>query len=172
MKQTLIALFALLVSFTGMAQDKIIKHNGEPVNCKVLRVNESSVYFKYEGEDAEQTIGKLAVKEIQYSSGRKEAVSEKIVVSGKEDWEQVQVVTDKALVFGLKKGEEIRGKTSGVMGFHTAGSADKKAMRKLMEAAAEAGMPFVLITTENDARSQSIGLGSAQGLKKGIMYNY
>lgn len=159
-------------AITLSAQDKIIKHNGDTLVVKVIKVTESSVNFKYEGEDAEQLIGKLAVKKIRYSSGRTEEISEKYKVNGKEDWESVQVVTDRALVQGLKKGEEIRGKTSGVMSFNTAGSADKKAMRKLMEAAAEAGAPIVLLTSENDARGQAIGLGSAQGLKKGIFYSY
>ena len=73
---------------------------------------------------------------------------------------------------GLKKGTELRGKTSGVLSYHTAGSADKKAMRKMLESAAQAGMPIVLLVSENDARGVSIGLGSAQGIKKGLGFYY
>jgi hypothetical protein len=172
MKKLLALSLFLLSSSLLFAQDKIVKHTGDTLRVKVIRVTDAVINYRFEGEDAEQQIGKLAVKKIVYSSGRNEDVSEKIVVTGKEDWEKVLIVTDKEMVVGLKKGEEIRGKTSGVAGFHTAGSADKKAMKKLMEAAAEAGVPIVLITSENDARSQSIGIGSAQGLKKGILYTY
>ncbi|MCU0335401.1 MAG: hypothetical protein MUF62_10210 [Chitinophagaceae bacterium] len=172
MKKLMLFAMLLSASLVVAAQDKIKKHDGETLTVKVIRVTESSIVFRYEGEEAEQLLGRLAVKEITYSSGRKEQISEKIVVSSKDDWEKVQIVEDKAMIAGLKKGDEIRGKTSGIMGFHTANTADRKAMRKLMEAAAEAGAPFVLITSDKDARSQSIGLGSAQGVKRGFMYFY
>jgi 5S rRNA maturation endonuclease (ribonuclease M5) len=172
MKKSILLFAFSLLCFSLSAQDKLIKHTGEELDVKVVRLNESVIIFRYAGEDAEQTIGRPAVKEIVYASGRKESISEKIVIASKEEWEKVLILTDAQMVMGLKKGEEIRGKTSGVMGFHTAASADKKAMKKLQEAAAEAGAPFVLITTDNDARSNSIGLGAAQGLKKGYMYTY
>lgn len=172
MKKILVSLLMLFSSGMLSAQDIIIKHSGDSLKVKIIRVKDAAINYRFEGEDAEQIIGKLAVKKLLYSSGRTEDISEKIVVSGKEDWEKVQVVTDKEMVAGLKKGEEIRGKTSGVAGFHTAGSADKKAMKKLLEGAAEAGVPIILLTSENDARAQSIGIGTAQGLKKGIMYTY
>lgn len=172
MKKLILSFLLLTSGVAVLAQDKIVNHNGDKIDGKVVRVTESSIIFRYTGEDAEQQLGKLAVSEIVYASGRKEAISEKIVIASKEDWEKVQVVTDPEAVVGLKKGEELRGKTSGVMGFHTAASADKKAMKKLQEAAAEAGAPIVLITLNNDARGASLGIGGAQGIKKGFMYNY
>jgi hypothetical protein len=159
-------------SLLVLSQDKIIKHSGEKIDGKVLRVTATSVVFRYAGEDAEHQYGKLAISEIVYASGRKLPVSEKIVITGKEDWEKVEVVSDPEMVAGLKEGEELRGKTNGVFGFHTAASADRKAMRKLKELAAEAGSPVVLITKDNDARGAEIGVGGAQGLKRGLMYNY
>lgn len=172
MKKMILFVAFFVLSFSLSAQDKLVKHAGEDLDVKVIRLTESTVIFRHKGEDAEQVIGKAAVKEIVYSSGRKEVVSDKVEIASKEDWEKVQIFTNSEMVVGLKKGEEIRGKTSGLMGVHTAASADKKAMKKLQEAAAEQGAPFVLITTNNDARTAQGGFGSTQGLKKGFMYSY
>ena len=70
-------------------------------------------------------------------------------------------------VLGLKKGDEIKGKTSGLLSYNTAGSADKKATRKIKEEAAGAGAPFILMTSD-----KSDGFGVKQSIKKGIAYSY
>lgn len=67
----------------------------------------------------------------------------------------------------MKKGEEIKGKTSGLLSYNTAGSADKKATRKNKEAAAEMLAPFVLMTSD-----KSDGFGVKQSIKNGIAYSY
>lgn len=175
MKKIITALFAgiLLVTTSfaritdGAAADKLYKHSGEVLDVKIVKVGEFNITYKYPGEDAEQTIGKLAVGKIEYSSGRTEEVSEKITVAGKDDWEKVQILNDNAQVVGLKKGEEIRGKTSGLYSFNTAGSADKKASKKIKEAAAALGAPFVLMTSDKND-----GFGVKQSIKNGIAYSY
>jgi len=169
MKKTILTLFTALFTLTVFCQnDKMIKHNGEKLDVKVLKVGETTISYKYPGEDAEQTIGKFAVASITYgTSGRKEEVSEKIVISGEDDWEKVQILTDKAQVLGLKKGEEVRGKTSGWLSYNTAGSADKKASRRIREAAAKAGAPFILLTSDKND-----GFGVKQAIKNGTTYTY
>ena len=77
-----------------------------------------------------------------FTAAGTEEITDKVVVAGKDDWEKVQIVTDPSNVVGLKKGDEVRGKTSGMFTYNSAGSADKKATRKIREAAAEAGAPF------------------------------
>jgi hypothetical protein len=172
MKKISMTLVAALVAIVTFGQsDKMFKHTGETVDVKIVKVGDYSITYKYPGEDAEQTIGKMAVAKVIYSSGRTEQVSEKITVSGADDWEKVQILEDKTQVVGLKKLDEIRGKTSGMFSFHTAGSADKKATKKLKEAAAEMGAPFILMTSDNDARA-GVGGGVNQGLKKGFAYGY
>ena len=164
---SLAVLFAAFVSF-GQSNDKMKKHSGETIDVKVVKVNETTITFKYPGEDAEQTIGKYAVASITYgSSGRKEDISEKIVIAGKDDWEKVQIVTDPSEVLGLKKGDEIKGKTAGLLSYNTAGSADKKATRRIKEEAADAGAPFILMTSD-----KSDGFGVKQSVKKGVAYSY
>jgi len=160
---TLSALF----SFAQTA-DKMKKHSGETLDVKVIKVNEETISYKYPGEDAEQTIGKFAVASITYgSSGRKEEITEKIEISDKGDWEKVQIITTISQVVGLKKGEEVKGKTAGLISYNTAGSADKKATKRIKEAAAELGAPFILLTSD-----KSDGFGVKQSMKKGVTYNY
>jgi hypothetical protein len=158
--------FSSLMAFTQTA-DKMKKHSGETLDVKIIKVNETTINYKYPGEDAEQTIGKYAVASITYGSGRQEVISEKVVVSGKDDWEKVVIVTNASEVLGLKKGEEVKGKTSGMLSYNTAGSADKKATRKLKEDAAEAGAPFVLLTAD-----KADNYGVKQSSKKGFIYTY
>jgi len=163
---SLLACVSMLFSFAQNA-DKMVKHSGESLEVKVVKVGETTILFKYPGEDAEQTIGKFAVSKITYGSGRTETISDKVVVSGKSDWESVVIITEPSEALGLKKGEEVRGKTSGLLSYHTAGSADKKATRKIKEEAAEAGAPFILMTAD-----KSDGFGVKQSIKKGFLYTY
>ena len=171
MRKTFLFLIACLISAFTFAQttnDKLLKHSGETLEVKVIKVGETTITFKYPGEDAEEVIGKFAVAQIIHgASGRKEDVSEKIIISGKDDWEKVEILTDKSQVLGLKKGEEVRGKTNGFFSYNTAGSADKKATRRIKEAAAELGSPFVLMVSE-----KSDGFGVKQSIKNGIGYSY
>ena len=165
-----ISLFSMtLIAFAIFAQtasDKMYKHSGETSDVKVIKVGETTITYKYPGEDAEQVIGKFAVNKIIYSSGRTEEISDKVTIDGKDDWEKVQIVTVPSSILGLKKGEEVRGKTSDLLTYNTAGSADKKATRKIREAAAE-GVPFILLTSD-----KSDGFGVKQSIKKGVLYTY
>ena len=170
MKKIITVLVLTLSALFSFAQtaDKMKKHSGETLDVKVIKVNEETISYKYPGEDAEQTIGKCAVASITYgSSGRKEEITEKIEISDKGDWEKVQIITTISQVVGLKKGEEVKGKTAGLISYNTAGSADKKATKRLKEAAAELGAPFILLTSD-----KSDGFGVKQSMKKGVTYNY
>ena len=170
MKKIIFAAVLNLVAFVSFSQatDKLTKHSGEVLDVKVIKVGETTIAYKYPGEDAEQTIGKLAVSTIVYgASGRKEQISEKIVISSKDDWEKVEILTDKNQVLGLKKMEDVRGKTSGFLTYHSAGSADKKADKKIREAAAEIGAPFILLTSD-----KSDNYKVKQSIKDGVAYSY
>jgi hypothetical protein len=177
MKKTILSLLSMLLvacctfaqtgGSTAASSDKLYKHSGQVLDVKIIKVGEFTVTYKFPGEDAEQVISKLAVGKITYSSGRSEVISEKIVVSGKDDWEKVQILTDKAQVVGMKKGDEVRGKTSGMLSYNTAGSADKKASKKIREAAAAEGAPFILLTSD-----KSDGFGVKQSIKNGVTYTY
>lgn len=176
-KQNMKKLLFLALIFCGLTvnaqSDQIFKHSGETVNGKVVRVEEYTVVFKYDGEDAENTISKYAVEKVIYGkSGRTEEMTEKIVVNGEADWEKVIIFEEKSYIAGLKKGEEVRGKT-GLINYHTGNTGDKKAEMKLKKAAAAAGMPFILMTADKSTvGASSNGLGGSQNIKKGIGYKY
>ena len=167
----------LAVAFLGFAAnaqvDKIYKHNGEVVEGKVIRLEEYTIVFKYDGEDAENTFGKYAIEKIVYGkTGRVEEVTEKIVINGEADWEKVVILEDKAYIAGLKKVDEVRGKT-GLINYHTGNTGDKKAEKKLKIEAAKMGCPFILQTADKaTVGANSNSLGGSQVIKKGIGYKY
>ena len=170
-----IFLFAMIIasSLVNAQVDLITKHNGEVVKGKVVKLEEFTIVFKYDGEDADNTISKYAVEKIVYGkSGRVEQITEKIVVSGEADWEKVVILEDISYIAGLKKGEEVRGKT-GLINYHTGNTGDKKAEKKLKIAAAVLGCPFILQTADKTTvGASSNGLGGSQAIKKGIGYKY
>jgi hypothetical protein len=119
MKKNILMLALLFTGIVNAQVDVITKHSGEIVKGKVVKLEEYTVVYKYDGEDAENSIGKYAIEKIVYGkSGRVEAVTEKIVVSSEADWEKVVILEDKGYIAGLKKGEEVRGKT-GLINFQT-----------------------------------------------------
>ena len=174
MKNFLLLITVFFGIITANAQsDVITKHNGEIVKGKVVKVEEYTIVFKYDGEDAENTLSKYAIQKIVYGkSGRVEDVTEKIIVSTEDDWEKVIVLEEKSYIAGLKKVEEVRGKT-GLINFQTGNTGDKKAAKKLKMAAAAIGCPFVLMTSDKSTvGASSNSLGGSQAIKTGIAYKY
>lgn len=172
MKNVFLLIFTMFIGGVVVnAADKIHLHGGNVIDGKVIRMDDFKVIFKYEGEDAEQILSKKTVEKIVYTSGRTEDVSEKIVINGKEDWEKVEILLDKSEIVGLKKVGDVSGKTSGYFSGYVSGAgADKRANKKLLEAAAAMGCPFVYMVSDN-ANSGAFSYGK-QALKKGIAYTY
>ncbi len=166
----LIAFLALammsVATFAADTPDKLMKHNGETVDAKIVRVGEYTITYTYVGETAEQVISKYAVKQITYGSGRSEKITDKIVVGSEDDWENVIVLEDKEQTVGLSKKDEISGKTSGLFSYQTFASADKKALKKMKQAAAKLGCPFVFISSDKN------NVATTQALKRGFAYAY
>lgn len=174
MKKIILVLAVLITGAVANAQvDVITKHSGEVVKGKVVKVEEYTVVYKYDGEDAENSIGKYAIEKIVYGkSGRVEEVTAKIIVKTEDDWEKVVILEDKAYISGLKKGEEVRGKT-GLINYHTGNTGDIKAQMKLKKAAAMVGCPFILMTSDKATTGyNSNQIGGTQAIKTGIGYKY
>jgi hypothetical protein len=146
----LVALFATTIVFAQ--NDRMYKHTGEKLDVKILKVGEFTINYSFPNETAEQTIAKYAVGKIEYASGRKEDITEKIVINNSDDWEKVIILEDVTATVGLKRQGEIRGKTSGMLSYRTAGNADRKSLERLKKEAAELGAPFVLLTSEKDSK--------------------
>ena len=174
MKKIILTL-ALIFGFAiaNAQSDVITKHSGETVKGKVVKVEEYTIVFKYDGEDAENSLSKYAIQKIVYGkSGRVEDVTEKITVATEDDWEKVVVLEEKSYIAGLKKVEEVRGKT-GLINFQTGNTGDKKAAKKLKMAAAAIGCPFILMTSDKTTvGANSNAIGGSQAIKTGIAYKY
>jgi sRNA-binding regulator protein Hfq len=91
MKKIILVLFLILTTSAVSAQtDAITKHSGEIVNGIVLRVDEYTIVFKYDGDDAVNSIGKYAIEKVVYGkSCRVKEITEKIKIIGEADWEKV-----------------------------------------------------------------------------------
>lgn len=171
-------IFLVLALFFGITQvnaqvDVISKHCGEVVKGKVVRIEEYVIVFKYDGEDAENSIGKYAIEKVVYGkSGRVQEITEKIDIRGEEDWEKVVILEDKSYISGLKKVGEARGKT-GLINLQTGNTGDKKAQKKLKMDAAKQGCAFVLLTSDKTTVGASSNtLGGVQAIKTGVAYKY
>ncbi|RXP45574.1 hypothetical protein EC396_15300 [Lutibacter sp. HS1-25] len=173
MKKSILILFAILLTNIVSGQDdQIFLHNGKIIKGKVIRVEEYTIDFVYSNEEAENTYGKYAISKIIYgSSGREQDVTEKIEINGKDDWEKVVILEDKSFIAGLKKVGEVRGKTS-MVNFQTGNTGDKKAEKKLKEAAAEDKCAFILLVSDKSTTGARNTLGGSQAIKTGVTYSY
>jgi len=167
MKRITQAFFALLltVAFGSSAAaqtDKLYKHNGETANVKIIKVGEFNITYSYAGETATEIISKYAVAKIEYASGRTEDITEKITVHGKDDWEKVTFLEDKACIVGLKKVAEVNAWSYG----WTTGNSDKRTTKKVKTAAAEKGGQFMFIASEKNSEF------SGEAMKRVAVYTY
>ncbi len=176
MKKIILSFLMLFTTSLIFAQvDIITKHSGETLSGKVIRVDEYIVVYKYDGEDAENSISKYAIQKIVYGkSGRVEEVTEKIIINGEDDWNKVIILEDKSYIAGLKKVGEIKGKTA-FINMHTGNTGDSKADKKLKMEAAKLGCEFIFMTADkdiNESGANGVSFGAVQAIRKGIAYKY
>ena len=144
--------------------DKIYKHTGEIIKGKITKVSEFTIEYSYEDEEAVQSISKYAVDKVFYGkSTRIEDISEKIEVEDKDDWRNVLILEDKALVAGLKKMENLKAKT-GWINLRTGNGKDEKAEKRLKKQAAEEKCTFILLVSD-----KTVGVSAK---KTGSCYKY
>lgn len=144
----IIALFLGMTSTS--ASDELTFHKGHVAKGKVVLNEATYIKFIYEGESAETTIGKIALAQIKYNSGRIEECSEKVeILDPKTDFEKVQIFRDKEDTSGLTRLKEISAKSGGEWAISLKeGRYTKKTIQKLQKQAVEMGGCAILITTE------------------------
>jgi hypothetical protein len=134
----------------------VVFHNGNIAKGKVSEVTDLFIKFCYEGEDVLNTIGRSAISEVRFGSGRIQQMSQKIFIESAKDWEKVRIVTDKNEVLGLKSLGQIEKHSTGTWSFSiTAGHFSEKTMKKIRKEAAARGGCIVLLLSQ---QSQSGGL--------------
>ena len=79
----LISFLLLLVSIHCIAQDEVFFHNGTIARGKVSEVTDLFIKFCYEGEDVQNIIGRAAISEVRFSSGRVQQMSQ-VARTGRE----------------------------------------------------------------------------------------
>ncbi|WP_144603825.1 hypothetical protein [Algoriphagus algorifonticola] len=173
MKLISILLGVLFSTTATFAQDKIVKHTGDIISCKVTEILENSIKYKYEGEELITSISFSQVDKILFSSGRIQKISEKIVIIGEEDWEKVSITNIPEEVLGLVKKGEVSGKATGAWG--AASNAEKvyaKALEKLKREAAKKGA-HLIFTKDLIVKDGDIMTGQwAKSMVNGVAYGY
>jgi len=169
----LLAVIILTISFnTIIAQDKIVKLNGDIIVCKVSEITDDNIKFKYDGEDLLNNMSKNVVREIIFSSGRVQQFSKRIEINGIEDWEKVQITTLESDINGLVKGEEMMAKAASGWSTTGQGKMQKKAMDKLKKQAAEKGYHMVLLITTTGKGGHYGVSGGTKASVTGVGYKF
>lgn len=86
MKSKILVLVFCLFALNSFSQDEIILHNGSILKAKVTNLNASdgvTIAFIVEGETLTTELSKFAIKDIVFASGRKQTITEKIIINHK-----------------------------------------------------------------------------------------
>lgn len=164
----------LLVTVNIKAQDVLTLHNGTVIEGKVISTDGAVIGFVYKGEDLTQKISKIAVNNIKFASGRKQIITEKINLEGKDAFQKVILTKNPEDVEGLTRIGEVKGKTA-FISYRTGANADKKSEERLKEDCFKVGGVVVLVTEDKDydvGKTYQKGLGSSQTRMVGVAYKY
>lgn len=148
-------LLASLLIFCSLllasAQDVVVKHDGSHLKVKVNYLTESAVAFTIPGETRPIKMGRAEVEKIIYQSGRTEAVSQKVIINGRQDWNKIIVTSNPLSIVGLTKKGEIKVK-SGKQA-HGVANFESKDIEKIKKQAADMGA-HVVVVNGYDGRSE------------------
>ncbi|MCR5424891.1 MAG: hypothetical protein K6E93_09105 [Bacteroidales bacterium] len=156
----IVLLFVCTVSVICVnAQDTVALKSGEKLFVKVVASKESSIMFKYPGEDLQNEKSKREISYIVYASGRKEEIHYGLdlpVISGEDDWEKVIETYVENDVTGLTRVQELKAK-SGWGGAAASNLGYKNCIKSLKKEAAKLGCSVILI------HGQPTGAAAARG---------
>jgi hypothetical protein len=169
MKKTILIPLLLLVSLV-YSQDLIILHKGESIKCNVAEVTETAIKYKYDGEQAINSISKNAVGEIKFTSGRVQKITDKITVNSEADWERVQITQAESEIEGLVRKKELIAKANSGTAFSKSTKVEQRAIEKLKREAAANGCHIILIGKSSD-RSNWAGQHVSTKVS-GVAYSY
>ncbi|HPW97380.1 MAG TPA: hypothetical protein PK218_02350 [Flavobacterium sp.] len=174
MKKIILVLTLVFGLNLAKAQDVVTLHNGSTLEGKVSSTDGATITFTYKGEDVSTKISKIAINSITYASGRKQVVTEKLVLEGKDAFQKVILTKNPEDVEGLTRIGEVKGKTA-FISYRTGANADKKSEERLKEDCYKLGGVVVLVTEDKDyavGKTYQKGLGSSQTRMIGVAYKY
>ena len=148
------------------SNDTITKISGEQIVVKIINTSEKDVTFSYPGETMTTILSKNLIREIVYSSGRKEKISEMVIISGEKDWEKVKLTTLTSDIEGLvKKGDLDARKTNLGPVYTPAKKTNAKLEKEIKVEAAKLGAHIVLLTNLPSSSTEFRLSGAAFGYK-------
>lgn len=134
------------------AQDKVILKNGDILNVKVTKNNETSIEFQYPNETLVNVKNKREIKRIVYASGREEEIALALpVINSPKDWEKVVVTYDESDVEGLTKVCDLKSTR-----IFWALSGYEECLNKLKKKAAKKGASVILVHSQTNLLTAAI----------------
>jgi hypothetical protein len=153
--RTFITLLFLAIAAPFFAQSHVlVKHNGEKLNVNYIKTNNNLIYFNAEKEQVEQTISTFAIAElINTTTNAVTKVSDKIVVSGEQDYNKVIVLAPNATA-GLSLTANDSKYVNRLKG-QAPLAVQQQNINALKRKAAKEGIPFVSLAKINRAESSA-----------------
>jgi hypothetical protein len=153
--KTFITLLFLAISTPFFAQSHVlVKHNGEKMNVNYIKTNNNLLYFNTGKDQVEQTISTFAVAElVNTTTNDRTKVSDKIVVSGEQDYNKVIVIAPNAAT-GLSSTTNDSKFVNRIKG-QTPLAVQQQNIIALKRKAAKEGIPFVSIAPINRMESNA-----------------
>jgi hypothetical protein len=175
MKKLIILTALLLLQKASFGQDSekidtIFRLNKEIITCKVVSITEKEVIYSFQGETLTNTLSKNQIKEIHFSSGRIQKISEIIDIKGEDDWGKVQITNIESDISGLVKKGDVSGRANSFGGFSTEDAMKRKAEMKIKKQAAALGAHIVFIKSYQS--NQNTEISSARASISGIAFGY
>ena len=150
----------LMMSIGLFAQThQIEKHNGQKLDVNFIKDENGVLHYSPAGSQQEFKISKHTVAFLYHkATARTEAISSKISINSKKDFDEVTVIQDyHTLGFDSKLAIEVY---EGVNKGGTSFFMNEDSIRRLKYKSAELGYPFVTI------------VGKSNGKYKAVAYNY
>lgn len=153
--RTFITLLFLAIATPFFAQSHtLVKHNGEKLNVNYIKTDNNLIYFNSGKDQVEQTISTFAVAElINTTTNAITKVSDKIVVSGEQDYKKVMVIAPNtttglsSIVTDSKFVNRVKGQSPVAV--------QQQNIIALKRKAAKEGVPFVALTQNNRVESSA-----------------
>lgn len=146
-----LTLFFVIICSTAYAQtaknDTIIKIDGNRIIAKIITVSDNEITFSYPNETIINSISKNRIKEVIYSSGRKEIFNDKelIIINGEDDWEKVILTFIASDVEGLVKKGDIDISDQRKMAFQSASKMEENLKEEAKSKAAKLGAHIIYV---------------------------
>jgi hypothetical protein len=131
----------------------LVKHNGDKINVNYLRTNNNTIFYNSSKNQVEETISTFAIAElIDKSTNTAAKISDKVVVSGAEDYNKVVIIDPNQTsgLFLIKNSLKFDNRVKGQSPL----SVKQRNEMALKRRAAKDGIPFVSLI-ENNRRESS-----------------